>query len=121
MTRKKTHKPGSVTVMLSKCIRHEYFIEEEFGVGPVLRGWEVKSLHAGKVNIGGSYTILRDGETFLPDANFTPIAVASTHVVCDLTRTHKLLLDQREPNSPYGHMNRDGYTVAALSLYWKSA
>lgn len=54
-------------------------------------------------------------------ANFTPMAVASTHVVCDPTRTRKLLLNQRELDSLYGRINREGYTVVALSLYWKNA
>ena len=35
--------------------------------------------------------------------------------------TRKLLLNQRELDSLYGRMNRDGYTVVALSLYWKNA
>ena len=49
------------------------------------------------------------------------MAVASTHVVCDPTRTRKLLLNQRELDSLYGRVNREGYTVVALSLYWKNA
>lgn len=49
------------------------------------------------------------------------MAVASTHVVCDPTRTRKLLLNQRELDSLYGRINREGYTVVALSLYWKNA
>ena len=47
--------------------------------------------------------------------------MASTHVVCDPTRTRKLLLNQRELDSLYGRVNREGYTVVALSLYWKNA
>ncbi len=47
---------------------------------------------AGKANISKSYVLLRDGEAFLFGANITPMAVASTHVVCDPTRTRKLLL-----------------------------
>lgn len=82
---------------------------------------EVKSLRAGKANISDSYVLLRDGEAFLFGANITPMAVASTHVVCDPTRTRKLLLNQRELDSLYGRVNREGYTVVALSLYWKNA
>lgn len=119
--RRKAHKPGSATIALNKRARHEYFIEEEFEAGLALQGWEVKSLRAGKANIGDSYVILKDGEAWLFGANFTPMAVASTHVVCDPTRTRKLLLNQRELDSLYGRINREGYTVVALSLYWKNA
>lgn len=85
MTKKKAHKPGSATIALNKRARHEYFIEEEFEAGLALQGWEVKSLRAGKANISDSYVLLRDGEAFLFGANITPMAVASTHVVCDPT------------------------------------
>jgi SsrA-binding protein len=103
---------------MNKRARHEYFIEE-FEAGLSLQGWEVKSLRAGKANIGDSYVILKDGEAYLFGANFTPLAVASSHYVCDPTRTRKLLLNQRELDSLYGRVNREGYTVVALSLYWK--
>lgn len=48
------------------------------------------------------------------------MAVASTHVVCDPTRTRKLLLNQRELDSLYGRVNRRLYRSGAL-LYWKNA
>ena len=99
MTKKKAHKPGSATIALNKRARHEYFIEEEFEAGLALQGWEVKSLRAGKANIGDSYVILKDGEAFLFGANFTPLTVASSHYVCDPTRTRKLLLNKRELES----------------------
>ncbi|KAI3489574.1 hypothetical protein L1887_46625 [Cichorium endivia] len=121
MTKKKAHKPGSATIALNKRARHEYFIEEEFEAGLALQGWEVKSLRAGKANIGDSYVILKDGEAFLFGANFTPLTVASSHYVCDPTRTRKLLLNKRELESLYGRINREGFTVVALSLYWKNA
>ncbi|AVB31011.1 TPA: SsrA-binding protein SmpB [Proteus mirabilis] len=122
MTKKKSHKPGSATIIaLNKRARHEYFIEDEIEAGLSLQGWEVKSLRAGKANISDSYVIMRDGEAYLFGATITPLNVASTHVVCDPTRTRKLLLKQRELANLYGQINRDGYTVVALSLYWKNA
>ncbi|WP_427111494.1 SsrA-binding protein SmpB [Proteus mirabilis] len=121
MTKKKSHKPGSATIALNKRARHEYFIEDEIEAGLSLQGWEVKSLRAGKANISDSYVIMRDGEAYLFGATITPLNVASTHVVCDPTRTRKLLLKQRELANLNGQINRDGYTVVALSLYWKNA
>ncbi|ORM62923.1 SsrA-binding protein [Pantoea rodasii] len=121
MTKKKAHKPGSATIALNKRARHEYFIEEEFEAGMSLQGWEVKSLRAGKANISDSYIMLRDGEAYLFGSTFQPLAVASSHVVCDPTRSRKLLLKQRELDSLYGRVNREGFTVVALSMYWKNA
>ena len=84
-------------------------------------GWEVKSLRAGKANLSDSYVTFRDGEAYLFGATITPLNVASSHVVCDPTRTRKLLLNRRELDTLLGRVNRDGYTVVALSLYWKNA
>ncbi|MFP1722906.1 SsrA-binding protein SmpB [Lonsdalea quercina] len=121
MKKKKAYKPGSATIAQNKRARHEYFIEEEFEAGLELQGWEVKSLRAGKANISDSYVTLRDGEAFLFGATITPLNVASSHVVCDPTRTRKLLLNKREIESLIGRVSREGYTVVALSMYWKNA
>ncbi len=121
MAKKKAYKPGSATIAMNKRARHDYFIEEEYEAGLSLQGWEVKSLRAGKANISDSYVVLKDGEAWLFGAQITPLNVASSHVVCDPTRSRKLLLNQRELDSLYGRINREGYTVVALSMYWKNA
>lgn len=121
MTKKKTYKPGSATIAMNKRARHEYFIEDELEVGLSLQGWEVKSLRAGKANISESYVLLRNGEAYLFGATIIPLSVASSHILCDPTRTRKLLLKERELASLFGRVNREGYTVVALSLYWKNA
>ncbi|WP_373819301.1 SsrA-binding protein SmpB [Glaesserella sp.] len=117
---KKT-KVASNTIALNKRARHEYFIEDEIEAGLELQGWEVKALRAGKANIGDSYVIFRDGQAYLFGAMITPLNMASTHIVSDPTRTRKLLLNRRELDSLYGKVSRDGFTVVALSLYWKNA
>lgn len=121
MTKKKAHKPGSATIAMNKRARHEYFIEEEIEAGLALQGWEVKSLRAGKANISDSYVTFRNCEAYLFGATITPLNVASSHVVCDPTRTRKLLLNKKELDKLFGLANRDGYTVVALSMYWKNA
>ncbi|QIW15934.1 SsrA-binding protein [Pasteurellaceae bacterium RH1A] len=120
MTKKKA-KVASNTIALNKRARHDYFIEDEIEAGLELQGWEVKSLRAGKANIGDSYVIFKNGEAYLFGAQITPLSVASSHIVCDPTRTRKLLLNKRELDSLYGKVSRDGYTVVATTMYWKSA
>ncbi|MGK2946102.1 MAG: SsrA-binding protein SmpB [Candidatus Malihini olakiniferum] len=121
MKKKKAYKSQFATIAQNKRSCHEYFIEEEFEAGLILQGWEVKSLRAGKANISNSYVLLRGGEAFLFGATFQQLLAFSSHVVCDPARTRKLLLNQRELDSLYGHVNREGYTIVALSLYWKNA
>ncbi|MCK3654350.1 SsrA-binding protein [Pasteurellaceae bacterium Macca] len=117
----KKPKVADNTIALNKRARHEYFIEDEIEAGLELQGWEVKALRAGKANIGDSYVIFRNGEAFLFGATFTPLQATSTHIVADPTRTRKLLLNQRELDTLMGKTSRDGFTVVALSLYWKKA
>ena len=109
MTKKKV-KPNSNTIALNKRARHDYFIEDEIEAGLELQGWEVKSMRAGKANISDSYVIFKNGEAFLFGASIQPLNVASTHIVCDPTRTRKLLLNKRELASLFGKANRDGFT-----------
>ncbi|TCK01809.1 SsrA-binding protein [Volucribacter psittacicida] len=118
---KKKIKAGSNTIALNKRARHDYFIEEEIEAGLALQGWEVKAMRAGKANISDSYVIFNQGEAYLFGATITPLSVASTHIVCDPTRTRKLLLNKRELDSLFGKANREGFTIVALSLYWKQA
>ena len=49
---KSTSKPGSSTIAQNKRARHEYHIDEHYEAGIALQGWEVKSLRAGRANLG---------------------------------------------------------------------
>ncbi len=103
----------------NKRARHDYFIEEEYEAGIVLEGWEVKSLREGRAQLQESYVILRQGEVFLFGAHFSPLNSVSTHVTADPTRTRKLLLHTNEIGRLRGAVERRGYTLIPLSLYWK--
>ena len=103
----------------NKRARHDYFIEEEYEAGIVLEGWEVKSLREGRAQLQESYVILRQGEVFLFGAHFSPLNSVSTHVTADPTRTRKLLLHANEIGRLRGAVERRGYTLIPLSLYWK--
>ena len=119
MTKKKV-KPGSNTIALNKRARHDYFIEDEIEAGLELQGWEVKSMRAGKANISDSYVIFKNGEAFLFGASIQPLNVASTHIVCDPTRTRKLLLNKRELASLFRQSKpRRFYHRSAFSLLEK--
>ncbi|WP_297527822.1 SsrA-binding protein SmpB [Thiohalobacter sp.] len=110
---------GGSTIALNKKARHEYGIEERFEAGIALEGWEVKSLRAGKVQITDAYVLLKDGEAFLFGAHITPLPTASTHIHPDPTRTRKLLLHREELNKLIGAVERKGYALIPLALYWK--
>ena len=114
----KNKKTSSNTIITNKKARFDYFIEEEYEAGLALEGWEVKSLRAGRVQLKESYVIIDSGELFLYGAHITPLPSASTHVKADPVRQRKLLMKRYEINRLIGQVERAGYTLAPLSLYW---
>jgi len=106
-------------IALNKRARHEYFIEENLEAGLALQGWEVKSLRAGKAQITEAYVIVKDGEAWLLGAHVNPLPTTSTHVVADPTRTRKLLMHREELDRLVGAVERKGYALVPLRLYWK--
>ena len=107
------------TIALNKKARHDYFVEDTFEAGIALLGWEVKSLRAGRAQITESYIVIKNGEAWLLGAHITPLPTASTHINPDPTRTRKLLLHHSELNKLIGAVERKGYTLVALAMYWK--
>lgn len=118
---KKKKGTGSASIAQNKRARFEYFIEDTIEAGLSLQGWEVKSLRQGKANISDSYVVFKDGEAYLFGATIQPLTQASSHTINDPTRTRKLLLHRKELDNLFGYVQRDGYTIVALELYWKKA
>ena len=98
--------------------RHDYSLEQTFEAGLVLKGWEVKSLRAGKGNVAESYVIIKNGEIWLLGAQITPLLSASTHIIASPKRTRKLLLNKKEIRLLIGATERKGYTLVPLRMYW---
>jgi SsrA-binding protein len=100
--------------------RFDYFIEERYEAGLALQGWEVKSMRAGRAQLKEAYVFLRGGEAFLIGAHLSPLPSASTHVTPDPARTRKLLLHRSQLQGLIGAVERRGYTMVPLELYWKA-
>lgn len=119
MGKNKTQTAPSANIALNKKARHDYFVEERLEAGLALEGWEVKSLRAKRVQLNESYVIIKDAEAWLFGTHITPLPTASTHIQPDSQRTRKLLLHRDELNRLIGAVERRGYTLIPLSLYWK--
>ncbi|MEZ5581523.1 MAG: SsrA-binding protein SmpB [Candidatus Competibacteraceae bacterium] len=98
---------------------HDFLSKKHFEAGVALQGWEVKSLRAGRAQLKESYVLLRENEVYLFGCHIAPLSSASTHVHADPTRTRKLLLQRGEINRLIGAVERRGYTLSPLALYWK--
>jgi SsrA-binding protein len=99
--------------------RFDFFIEEHYEAGIALQGWEVKSLRAGRAQLKEAYVFIKNGEAFLYGAHISALPTASTHFVPDPVRTRKLLLNRKELDDMAVAVDRKGYTMVPLELYWK--
>ncbi len=109
---------GESSIAQNKKARFEYLIEDRLEAGLALLGLEVKSMRAGKAQITDSFVILREGEAWLLGSHVTPLNTVSTHVIAEPKRIRKLLLNRREIDRLTGLVERKGYTLIALELYW---
>ncbi len=107
------------TIALNRKARHDYFIDERYEAGLVLMGWEVKSMRASRVQLGEGYVAVKNGEAWLHGCHLSPLNSASTHVIATPTRSRKLLMKRREIDHLENAVDRKGYTLIPLSLYWK--
>ncbi len=117
--RSKNKSSSGNDIATNRRARHDYFIEQSLVAGLTLEGWEVKSMRAGKANLSEAYVLVKDAEVWLVGAHVTPLPTASTHVRPDPTRARKLLLNRAEINTLIGAVERKGYTLVPLRLFWQ--
>lgn len=114
----KSQDPSRKSIAFNRKALHDYTLEERYEAGVGLQGWEVKSLRAGKIQIAESYVLLKKGEAWLVGSHISPLLSASTHIHADPTRSRKLLLHRKEIDKLIGLIERKGYTVVPLSVYF---
>lgn len=112
------NKNNAMPLIRNKRATFDYTIEERFEAGLQLRGWEVKSVRAGRATINLSHVYVRDGELFLCNASFTPADQVCTHEKTEITRTRKLLMHRREIDRLVGKVDRSGYALVPLDLHF---
>lgn len=106
-------------VLRNKRVFHEYNIIEKFEAGIALRGTEVKSIRAGKVNLTDAYARHNQGSIVLVNMHISPWDTANDYDQHDPTRPRRLLLHKREIRKLSHQMEAKGYTLLPLSLYFK--
>ena len=118
MGKKKRKNTDSNLIASNRKARHDYFVETTLEAGLILEGWEVKSLREGRVQLRDSYVFIDNGEAWLQGTHVSPLPSASTHIDPVPTRVRKLLLHRREIAHLTGAIERRGYTLVALKMYW---
>lgn len=99
--------------------RFEYEVLQTFETGIVLQGTEVKSLRAGRINMGDSYCRINSQlEVFLTNLHISPYALGNRENH-DPLRERKLLLHKHQIKRLYGQIREKGLTLIALKFYFK--
>lgn len=98
----------------------DYEILEIFEAGIQLRGSEVKSARAGKINLRDCFVRARNGELFIINMNISTYDNASTHEVLDPRRERKLLMHKKEIVKLASKVQEKGLTIIPLKVYLKN-
>lgn len=101
----------------NKKAYHDYFIEEKFEAGLVLKGSEIKGIRASRVNLKDSFIRLVKGEAILFNAHIGRLETTHHFYGHEERGNRKLLLHKKEIIKLKKAIERDGYTVVPLQLY----
>ena len=115
---KKKTNVGLKIICLNRKASFNYFFDEMYEAGIILKGSEIKSVRNGKVNIADSYAVEKDGEIYLINSHISSYKQAS-YVDHNPVAERKLLLNKREINKVIGKMQREGFTLVPTKMYFK--
>jgi len=106
-------------VASNKKARFEYFIQETFEAGLVLKGTEIKSIRLGQISLQEAYVRTDGKQAWLVGAHVAPYehASAAQH---DPSRERKLLLHKREIKTLWDAVRIKGMTIVPIKVYLKA-
>ncbi len=113
-----TQKDDVKVVTVNRQAYHDYFVDETYEAGIVLKGTEIKSIRDGKVNLRGAFARVKNGEVWLEGSHIAPYE-QGTYMNHEPLRNRKLLLHRREINRLVGKVQAKGLTLIPLKLYLK--
>ncbi|RRN74823.1 SsrA-binding protein SmpB [Peribacillus simplex] len=103
----------------NKKAYHDFFIEQTFEAGIVLKGTEIKAIRGARVNLKDAFAKIENGEIYLYNMHVSPYEQGNqfNH---DPLRTRKLLLHKKEISKLIGETKEAGYTIVPLKMYLKN-
>ena len=99
--------------------RFDYEILDTFEAGVALNGQEVKSAKGGRLNLSGSYAVIRGGEAWLLNADIPAYQPKNAPPDYDPKRTRRLLLREEEIRNLTGKLQEKGLSLLALNAHLK--
>jgi SsrA-binding protein len=110
---------GIKVVATNRKAGRDYHLEDKHEAGLVLKGTEIKSVRAGRVNLSDGYVQPRNGELWLVNVHIAPYDPAGQYYGHDPLRPRKLLLHRREIDRLLSRIVERGYTVVPTRMYLK--
>ncbi len=99
---------------------HDYFVEEKYEAGIELAGTEVKSIRAGTLNLKDAWCSIKNGELFVNQMHISPYDHGNIFNK-DPMRVRRLLMHRREIRKLQSLIQREGYALVPLSVYFRNA
>ena len=109
---------GFKIITINRKASFNYFFQELYEAGIVLKGSEIKSVREGKINIADSYAVDKEGEIFLVNSHI-PLYKEASYSNHNPLDERKLLLNKKEINKLIGKVQREGLTLIPTKMYFK--
>ena len=109
--------PSSGTMATNRRVRFDYHLLDDFEAGLVLKGSEIKSIRAGKIDISNAYVRVTDDEAWLINAYIAPYEAAGVWSQHEPLRDRKLLLHRKEIEFLRGRVEQQGLTIVVQRIY----
>lgn len=97
----------------------DYEILETYEAGIELFGFEVKAVKTGRLNLTGSFAVIKDNEVWLLNAHIPAYQPKNAPPDYDPTRSRRLLLHRSEIKELIGKSAQKGLTIVPLKVYTK--
>ncbi len=110
---------GRLIIATNRRAYFEYEILDTWEAGIELRGPEVKSLRAGRANLGDAFAQVHRGEIWLEKLHISPYDPATRDNPTDPQRRRKLLLHRSEIARLDGRVAEKGLTLVPVTLYFR--
>jgi len=115
---KESEEKNSKVVANNRKAFHNFIIEEAMEAGMALTGTEIKSIRAGRVNLGDAYVKPENGDLWLLNAHIARYE-AGSYMSHEPLRPRRLLLHRKQINLLTGKVQEKGLTLVPLKLYLK--
>ncbi len=106
--------------IVNRSARHHYHVLDTFEVGIMLRGTEVKSIRAGKLELAEAFVLVRNEELFLVNAYIHEYAQGNIYNHLP-RRERKLLAHKAEILKMQDATSLKGFTLIPLKAYFKGS